>query len=180
MRIINPLIAAPIALLIASPAMATQYLNVAQAQKIMFPDADKFVQSNVNLTAEQKKQIKSMSGVVQRWDNQEVWRAEKGGKLIGFVIIDAVIGKHEYITYAAGLLTDGRVRGLEIMTYNETRGDQVRAPQWRANFGGKTLHDAFKLDKDIPNISGATLSCLNLTNGIKRLLALQAVALPRG
>ena len=53
-------------------------------------------------------------------------------------------------------------------------------PEWRQAFVGKTLTDAFKLDQDIPNIAGATLSCKNVTNGVKRLLALQQVALSRG
>ena len=48
---------------------------------------------------------------------------------------------------------------------------------WRALFKGKTLSDQFRLNRDIPNISGATLSCRNVTDGVKRLLALQKVAL---
>ena len=49
--------------------------------------------------------------------------------------------------------------------------------EWRDHFKGKTLDDKFKLDVDVPNISGATLSCRNVTDGIKRLLALQKVVL---
>jgi len=44
-------------------------------------------------------------------------------------------------------------------------------------FNRKTLADPFKLDNDIPYISGATLSCRNVTDGVKRLLALQETAL---
>ena len=39
---------------------------------------------------------------------------------------------------------------------------------------------AVALDKDITNISGATLSCRSLSDGVKRLLALQQVALSHG
>jgi hypothetical protein len=42
---------------------------------------------------------------------------------------------------------------------------------------GKTLQSKLDLGKDIQNISGASLSCRNITNGVKRLLALQQVAL---
>jgi hypothetical protein len=31
---------------------------------------------------------------------------------------------------------------------------------------------------DVPNISGATLSCRNVMDGVKRLLVLQQIALP--
>jgi Na+-transporting NADH:ubiquinone oxidoreductase subunit NqrC len=72
------------------------------------------------------------------------------------------------------------MRGVEVLVYRETHGYQIRNPEWRQAFVGKTLTDAFKLDQDIPNIAGATLSCKNVTNGVKRLLALQQVALSRG
>ena len=39
----------------------------------------------------------------------------------------------------------------------------------------KTAH--LKLDEDIQNISGATLSCRHLTDGVKRLLALYDLVL---
>jgi Na+-translocating ferredoxin:NAD+ oxidoreductase RnfG subunit len=179
MRIKDALIALPIAMAIVTPASAIQYMNVAQAQKAIFPDADRFVQTNISLSPQMKNEIKKRSGVAQRWDAQEVWRAEKSGKLLGFFIVDAVIGKHEFITYGAGLTIDGRVRGVEIIIYNETRGDQIRDIRWRNTLVGKSLRDAFVLDKDVPNISGATLSCKNVMMGVKRLLTLQSIALPR-
>jgi len=42
-----------------------------------------------------------------------------------------VIGKHELITYAVGIGSDGAVRGVEILDYRETRGGEVRDPRWR-------------------------------------------------
>jgi Na+-translocating ferredoxin:NAD+ oxidoreductase RnfG subunit len=53
----------------------------------------------------------------------------------------------------------------------------VREAHWREQFKGKTLSDHFKLDDDIANITGATLSSRNVMNGVKRLLALAQVAL---
>jgi Na+-transporting NADH:ubiquinone oxidoreductase subunit NqrC len=42
---------------------------------------------------------------------------------------------------------------------------------------GKTRHDTLKVGKDIDNISGATLSCVNITNGIRRLLVSYDIAI---
>jgi Na+-translocating ferredoxin:NAD+ oxidoreductase RnfG subunit len=75
------------------------------------------------------------------------------------------------------LTADGHVRGIEVLVYRETYGYQIREADWRKHFVGKTAADPFKLDEDIPNITGATLSCRNVMNGVKRLLALQQVAL---
>ena len=88
-----------------------------------------------------------------------------------------MIGKHEYITYAVSISPQGEVMGMEVMSYRETHGGQVREQSWLKQFHGKTLTDPFKLDEDVTNISGATLSCRNLLDGVKRLLAIHKLYL---
>jgi hypothetical protein len=165
---------------LVSPAFATDYLTVAQAQTLLFPAAKGFVEQPLKLSGEQRDRIKAMAGVRQRTDEQKLWRAERDGQLLGWFFVDEVIGKHEFITYAAAVSPEGKVLGLEILSYRETHGGQVREAAWRKNFVGKTLADPFKLDEDVPNISGATLSCRNLTDGVKRLLAIHKLFLAHG
>lgn len=177
MRPFASLLIIPAAFVVA-PSYAVEYMSVEQAQKALFPDADRFVPAPVLLTEAQREAIEDKAGVKQRWEKQDVWRAEKGEKLLGWFIVDNVVGKHEFITYAAALLPEGKVGGVEILIFKETHGDQVREAGWRKTLEGKTLADPFKLDKDVPNISGATLSCRNVMMGVKRLLVLQQLALP--
>jgi len=86
------------------------------------------------------------------------------------VVIDRVVGKHENITYAVAVAPDGAVRGIEIMDYRESYGSQIRNADWRKQFVGKTRADPLKVEKDIRNISGATLSSVHVTNGVRRVL----------
>ncbi|MEZ0306523.1 MAG: FMN-binding protein [Ramlibacter sp.] len=172
----NALLLLPVAA-ITAPAYAIDYFTAEQAQKQIFPDAQVFKPMLVKLSSAQRDQIKLMAGVRQRWEEQKVWRVEKDGKLAGWFVVDNVVGKHEFITYGVGITPDGHVVGVEVMSYRETKGDQVRDAVWRKHFVGKTLADPFKLDEDVPNISGATLSSRNMLDGVKRLLALQKVAL---
>lgn len=160
---------------IVQPLFAADYLSVTEAQKVLFPKADSFEARHVKLTDAQVDTIKSESGVRQRNHEPQIWRAVQGGKDLGHVFVDEVIGKHENITYAAALSIEGRVLGVEILSYRETKGGEVRSKEWLKHFEGKTLKDSFKLDEDVPNISGATLSCRNLLDGVKRLLVLQKV-----
>jgi len=162
------------------PAQATDYLSVAQAQTLLFPAAKAFVERPIKLDEAQRDRVKSASGVRQRWDEQKAWRAEREGQLLGWFIVDEVIGKHEFISYATAISPDGKVLGLEILSYRETHGGQVREASWRKHFAGKTLADPFKLDEDVPNISGATLSCRNILDGVKRLLVLHKFYLAGG
>jgi Na+-translocating ferredoxin:NAD+ oxidoreductase RnfG subunit len=164
-------------MVVAASAHATDYFTVQQAQTLLLPGAASFVEQPLKLTDEQKDRIKSLSGLRQRWDVQKVWRAEKGGQLVGWFLVDEVIGKHEFITYATAISPEGKVLGVEIMSYRETHGGQVREASWRKHLAGKTLADRFKLDDDVPNITGATLSCRNVMDGVKRLLAIHKLYL---
>lgn len=166
-----------IAPILMPAAQATEYLDTATAQRILFPSASNFGTATVHLTDQQKKRIAELSGINQRWGEQPVWRVETDGQLTGWYIEDRVIGKHEFIRYALALSPRGRVLGVEIMDYRETYGGEVRQADWRGQFLGKTRASTLSLEEDIRNISGATLSCRNITNGVKRLLALQQVVL---
>jgi hypothetical protein len=165
-------VALPISALIAPSTFAVQYLTVDQAQRAIYPGKS-FTASPVKLTSAQRKAIEQAGGVRVLHDEQQVWRVSGGG----WFIVDEVVGKHEYITYAVGLNTDGSVKQIEIMDYRETYGGQIRDPKWRAQFVGKTSKSTLKLDSDIKNIGGATLSCRHITDGVKRLLAFYEIAL---
>src|ERR1700732_4389831 len=165
-------VALPISAIVAPSAFAVQYLTIDQAQKAIFPGKS-FTAAPVKLTGAQKKAIEQASGVRVLRDEEQVWRVNGGG----WFIVDEVVGKHEFITYAVGLNADGSVKQIEIMDYRETYGGQIRDQKWRAQFVGKNSKSTLKLDSDIKNISGATLSCRHITDGVKRLVAFYDVAL---
>jgi Na+-translocating ferredoxin:NAD+ oxidoreductase RnfG subunit len=156
-------------LAIVAPAHATVYLTVEQAQQLLFPGAE-FVADNRTITPEQEREIERASGVSVRNRTLNLWRVSTGG----WFIVDQVIGRHDNIPYAIGLDADGAVRGIEILEYRESYGGQIREPLWRAQFIGKRNGAPLALNRDIQNISGATLSCRHIADGVKRLLATHA------
>jgi Na+-translocating ferredoxin:NAD+ oxidoreductase RnfG subunit len=161
----------------AIPCYAATYLTVTQAQQLCFTNATQFIPSDVTLTHEQMKAIEKDSGVHVRLATQKIWRAQAGDKFLGWLIQDEVLGKHEFIQWVLALNADGSVRQIEILDYRETYGYEIRDEKWRTQFYGKR-HDAkLKLDDDIKNISGATLSCRHITDGVKRLLSLYELVL---
>jgi hypothetical protein len=160
------------AVTIAMPAHATVYLTVEQAQALMFPGAS-FTADFRTLTDEQIKAIERASDVDVRHTTLRVWHVSTGG----WFIADEVVGKHDFIPFALALKVDGSVKSVEILEYRETYGGQVRDAAWRAQFVGKRAGDKLKLEDDIRNISGATLSSRHITDGVRRLLATYAVVL---
>jgi len=122
----------------SSLAFATQYLSVEQAQHVMFPDATAFKDASLRLSAEQMRQVEKLSGLPARSVNWRVYAAYRGDVALGFVVLDDVIGKFELISYAVALDPDASVRQIEILTYRESHGFEIRSPAWRRQFAGKT------------------------------------------
>jgi Na+-translocating ferredoxin:NAD+ oxidoreductase RnfG subunit len=133
---------------VASPAYAVQYLSIEEAQKQAFPSATHFSEVQAG----------------------RVWKAEAGGRVAGFFIFDRVVGKHLYIDYAVALTPSGSVHSVEILQYRESYGGEIRSPSWLAQFVGKSSGSSLRINGDIRNIAGATLSSTHVTEGVKRVL----------
>lgn len=83
------------------------------------------------------------------------------------------VGKEMPITVGIVVENDA-ITQLEILTYRETRGWEVRLAAFRQQFTGAKAKKANQLDRHIDGISGATLSVRAVT-GLSRLaLALHA------
>jgi Na+-translocating ferredoxin:NAD+ oxidoreductase RnfG subunit len=156
-------------------AFAVDYLSTDQAAKLMFPDADAFETRSLALDAAQMQQLDAQ-GVRARSANWAVRVAKRVGATLGFIITDEVIGKVELISYAVGIGLDGTVRQVEILSYRESHGFEIRLPAWRRQFVGKGASAALRVGDDIANISGATLSCTHVTDGVRRIVAVVALA----
>jgi Na+-translocating ferredoxin:NAD+ oxidoreductase RnfG subunit len=156
-------------------AFAVDYLSADQAAKLIFPDAERFESRDVVLDAAQLQQLAS-HGVAPRSQRWPVRVAQRAGTTLGYVVVDEVIGKFELITYAVGLDTDGAVKQVEVLSYRESHGGEIRLPAWRRQFAGKTAASPLRVGEDIANISGATLSCQHVTEGVRRIVAVADLA----
>jgi Na+-translocating ferredoxin:NAD+ oxidoreductase RnfG subunit len=147
------------------------YMTVVETQKTMFPDATAFEAQAVMLSPEQIKTLAAMAGTPVNPSQWHVFAAKSGETLLGYVMTDAVIGKFMLINYAVAFGTDGTIRDVEILSYREEHGGEVRTTAWRKQFTGKSAAAPLRINDDIQNISGATMSCTHLTDGIRRLAA---------
>lgn len=150
---------------IAQAAHAEIYLTADQAIHLLFPGV-RMEAHPVTLDSEQMKAIRRASGEKPLSPTVRLWL----GPNREAVFVDQVLGKHDYITYAVGITGEGKVKGVEIIEYKETYGYEVRDAAWRNRFIGKSAKDPLTLDRDIPNISGATLSSKHITDGVRRIV----------
>jgi hypothetical protein len=160
----------------AQLAYAAEYLSIDAAERAAFPDATAF--ETVLIAPDVKATIVRDAGRFAV--EPHVWRVRMGDRHVGWFIVDEVIGKVELITYGLALDATGAIMSLEVLAYRESHGDAIRLAAWRGQFTGKRASDPVKLDSDIRNISGATLSCRHVTEGVHRLLLLYDRALAHG
>jgi hypothetical protein len=135
---------------IAAPAYAAPYMSVEEAQKHAFPNAS-FTEVQAG----------------------RVWKVQGGGAG-GYFYYDHVVGKHLLIDYTVAVGADGRVRRVDILNYRESYGGEVNDPSWLAQFVGKSSQSDVRVNSDIRNISGATLSSTHLAEGVKKVLMYHA------
>lgn len=152
-------------------AFAVDYLSPDQAAQALFPEADRFEAHEWVLDAAQMQTLgaRGIDARSERWAVRMAWR---GRQALGWVVLDAVVGKFELIRYAVGIDAGGAVRQVEVLSYSESHGGEVRLPAWRRQFVGKTAASPLRLGDDIASISGATLSCSHLTDGVRRIVAI--------
>jgi hypothetical protein len=73
---------------------------------------------------------------------------------------------------------DSTVRYAEILAFYEPL-DYLPAPNWLELFRSKPLKDNLWPRRDIHNITGATLTVQALTQGVRKMLAIFQVAVPK-
>lgn len=161
-----------VTLAVAAPAYAIQYMTVEEALHAAFPSADGYAPAAVALGPQQWQAIEHDFNAPVAAREPRAWVATAGGRALGALYVDEVLGKQLFIRYSMAVGPDDRVQRVDILEYRETHGYEVRNARWLAQFAGKDASDALQLNRDIKNISGATLSCQHVTQGVRRLLAI--------
>lgn len=156
-----------------SEVFAAVFMEVEQAQTLLQPLAEQFQPVAPAMDESRLAAIASQSETrVPKNFAPRIWQALAAGKAIGWVVTDRVIGKYDWIDFAVGFSAEGAVLGVEIMAYRESHGAEIRQAAWRKQFNGRKGPQSMRFADDIRNISGATLSCQHVTEGVQRLSAL--------
>ncbi len=148
------------------------YLTPEEAAKLMFPESETIRMEILSITPEQKHQIEERIG----WNFPETtfdcFIGETKGNVDGWAIIQHTIGKHKPMTYRVGVDPDGEVLNVEVLVYREARGSEVRKERFKHQYEGKSHMDPIRINRDVINISGATMSVRSMSAGVKRTLVI--------
>lgn len=148
------------------------FLTEEDALKLMFPKSERIRKDFLRLTPGQKMNIEQRIGWKFPEESFEMYIGERGTAIDGYALVQNTIGKHKPMTYMVGLDENGHVTDVELLIFREARGSEIRMKRFNSQYEGKTVLDPVRINKDIINISGATMSVRSMSAGVKRMLVL--------
>jgi len=153
-------------------SMADVFLTEEEAVKLMFPKSERIKKELLRVPTDKKMALEERIGWKFPEDAFEVYIGETGAQIDGYALIQNTIGKHKPMTYMVGVDNTGHVLNVELLVFREARGSEVRTKRFNVQYEGKTVSDPIRINNDIINISGATMSVRSISAGVKRVLVL--------
>ncbi|HET7583595.1 MAG TPA: FMN-binding protein [Gemmatimonadaceae bacterium] len=160
-------------LLPASAVRAQEVLLTAdQALKEIFPEAARTVPEERPLSDSVRQALQQRLGrpILER-ELRATRVYDTTGAFRGYAVVTEEIGKYRPITFMVGITPALAVRDVTVMVYRESRGGDVKRERFLSQYRGKTARDPVALNRDIINISGATISVRSMNAGVRRVLA---------
>ena len=152
--------------------MAEIFMSEEDSVKIILPKSERIRKDIIKLNPDKKAQIEERIGWKFPEESFEVYIGETGTQIDGYALVQNTIGKHKPMTYMVGIDGKGHVSDIELLVFRESRGSEIRQKRFNTQYEGKTVLDPVRINKDILNISGATMSVRSLSAGVKRGLVL--------
>ncbi len=154
-------------------AQVATYYTKEEAIELAFPNGETINPVDLEFDDEMKAIIEKSAHVKIQRGVTDCYQGVLGTKITAYACIDNMIGRERYITYVVRINhPQGEIAFLEVMEYREAVGAVVHYPFFTGHFIGKTVRDPVWASKDIPKISGATLSVHGLAHGARKLLHL--------
>ncbi|MHC4390430.1 MAG: FAD:protein FMN transferase [Planctomycetota bacterium] len=154
-----------------APPVEDVYLSKKEALRRIFADGERVEGTILELRGEEKRRIEERQGRRMFEKGFVVYRgARADGEVTGYAIITEAIGKYQPITFVVGVQPDGSVERVAVMVYRESHGSEVKRRRFLAQFDEKSLSDPIRQNRDIINVTGATLSVRSITRGVRKVL----------
>jgi hypothetical protein len=149
-----------------------EFMTEEEAVKTILPKSERVRKELIRLSQEKKELIEQRIGWKFPEDSFELYIGETGDKIDGYAMIHNTIGKYKPMTYMVGVDAKGTCTDVELLVFRDAKGSEVGKKRFNSQYDGKTVTDPIRINKDIINISGATMSVRSMSAGVKRVLVL--------
>jgi len=149
-----------------------EFMTEEEAVKTILPKSQRIHKEMIRLTPEKKELIEQRIGWKFPEESFELYIGETGDKIDGYAMIHNTIGKYKHMTYMVGVDPNGTCTDVELLVFRDAKGSEVGKKRFNSQYDGRTVSDPIRINKDIINISGATMSVRSMSAGVKRVLVL--------
>jgi thiamine biosynthesis lipoprotein ApbE/Na+-translocating ferredoxin:NAD+ oxidoreductase RnfG subunit len=164
----------------AHPDGTQVYLSKAEALEHVFPGTTRVIELRHIFSRDEITRIESITRKSLAEGGFFLYVSLKDGVPVGYAAIVSEVGKVKPITHIVGMTPEAVVDRVAVMIYRESHGAEVAGERFMRQYTGKSLDDAIRLDKDVINIAGSTLSGHAICRGVRKALAaMQVVFLDR-
>ncbi len=148
-----------------------------EALALAFPGATDVAPTTVFLTDAQVTAVKERAGVALDSRLFTYYVGRKESALLGYAVIETHVVRTLPETVLIVLTPTGHVERLILLAFYEPR-EYMPPPRWLERFAGRDLDPGGgRLGYDLHGISGATLTARGITQGVRKVLVLYAVAI---
>ncbi len=161
-------------MLISAVSLPREFSTPEEVLRRLFPGAEIEIR-NLILTKDQKRIAERIGRVKLESRFVSFYLVKKEGRVVAYGYVDT----HRVRTRSESVLfvisPKGEIELVEVLAFNEPL-EYMADESWLALFRGKSLgKDAVRLKRDIPNITGSTLTARVITRAARKALALWRV-----
>jgi len=156
---------------LANALSAEVLLSPIDAMKENYSQTATINKKNILLSGEKFHKIQSNAKVKLQTKIYRIYIVKEHGKILGYGILinKKVRSKNAVVMYL--ITKDGILKGIEIIAFNEPH-EYIPSKNWTSQFQNIPTNKMLKLSRDIPTITGATLSARSVTDGSRIAFAI--------
>ncbi|HUL59873.1 MAG TPA: FMN-binding protein [Anaeromyxobacteraceae bacterium] len=140
-----------------------------------FPDADRVEPRQVVLDDETARRIEELAHARVRDRKVTFYTARRGAAVAGYLVVHTHVVRTKPETLAIAFEPDGRIRRITVLSFLEPAEYRPSDP-WLDVLRGKGVDAPLTVGRDVPPISGASLTARGVTENARWLLQVLRLA----
>ena len=157
-------------LLLFSSLQAKLLVSPFDALHAVYGKEVKIEKKNVLLTIDKAEHVYRQAKVKKGGKIFRTFKVNKDGKSIAYAILISRVVRTKDAAILYMISPEGVIEGVEVIAFNEPP-EFIPSKQYISQFKEKTANDTLRVGKDLPTVTGATMSARNVTDSARLALA---------
>lgn len=151
-------------LLLTTQLNATMIVSPYDVMKASYGETSEISKKNILLRVEQAKKVSKSAQAKLESKIFRVFKATKDNKLLGYGILVSRIMRTKNVVVLYVISKDSILTSMEIIAFNEPI-EYTPSKTWIKQFENISTDKRLIVSKDVPTITGATLSARSIVDG---------------